>query len=135
MEMKACSAKGFTIVEILVAIFILGTSLVSITLAFTIGLDNIALIKERSVAIQAAQEGIELVRNTSFDSILNLETDFYATGMDSLNSAAGSVTVDNPKGTADMRRVTITVDWTSARGDAVSESLATYVTRGGINKQ
>jgi hypothetical protein len=93
------------------------------------------VIKERSVAIQAAQEAVENIRDMAFADILDLGTTFYTTGMDDLKDAAGVITVDSPSGADDIRRVTATVSWTSARGNTAESSVVTYVTHGGINKQ
>ena len=122
-------------VEVLVSIFLLGTCLLVITFAFSAGMEYIMMIKERSIATQSAQECIELIRDMPFSDILTVSSDFTSPGMNSLDSATGTITVDNPNGTDDMRRVTITIDWTSIRGTAESKTLVTFVTRGGINKQ
>jgi prepilin-type N-terminal cleavage/methylation domain-containing protein len=127
--------NGFTLLEIMFAVLIVGIALVGIALAFSRSSIFITEIRQTSVATQAAQEEIEIIRDMDFDNILALGSSFTAAGFSSLNNPIGTLTVDNPYGTADMRRVTVTVTWTSPEGRTLSRSLVTLVTRDGINRQ
>lgn len=127
--------KGFTLVEILVAVVVLGIALCSIACIFPKGLIFITEIRQTAIATQAAQEEMELIRDMAFDNILELGASFTAAGFSELNSPTGTLIIDNPYRTDDMRRVTIVVNWTSLQGRSLSKSLVTLVTREGINRQ
>jgi len=127
--------KGFTLLETIFAIIILSIALIAILSFFSANSFFIIEIKERFIAAQAAQEEMELIRDMAFDDILMLSSSFTATGFSSLKDPIGTLTVDNPYGIDDMRRITITVAWTSSKGRTFSRSLVTLVTREGINRQ
>ena len=102
--MNSLGRKGFTLVEVLFAVLILGISLVSVGFLFSQGTAFMAGgIKEDAIATQAAQERIEAIRNMPFDSILLLGTTFTAAGLNNLNNATGTVAVTNPYGSNDIR--------------------------------
>jgi len=83
--------KGFTIIEALVAIFILTVSVTALMSVVTQGIFNSSYIKNKAVAISLAQEGMELVRNIQDSALLSNEyVDF-----DSLASDVFSPCVSN----------------------------------------
>lgn len=65
--------KGFTIVEALVAIFILTTAVTALLTVVTQSVFNSNYIKNKVIAIGLAQEGIELVRNIQDSNLLQNE--------------------------------------------------------------
>lgn len=75
--------KGFTLIEALVAIFILTASITALMTVVSQSVFNSSYIKNKAVAISLAQEGMELVRNMQDSALLN---NTYATfddlGMD-----------------------------------------------------
>jgi type II secretory pathway pseudopilin PulG len=73
-DSPASFKKGFTIVEALVAIFILVISVTALMGVVSQSIFTSGYIKNKAVAISLAQEGIELVRNIQ-DSIL-LSSDY-----------------------------------------------------------
>jgi prepilin-type N-terminal cleavage/methylation domain-containing protein len=64
LKIKRIKAKGgFTLIEVLVALFIFSLSILAIMATLSKGIVNINEIKKRNVAIYLAQEQIEYLRN------------------------------------------------------------------------
>jgi len=133
--MTSLNKKAFTLVEVLISIVVVGIALVSVALVFSQSIFLLSEIRQRSIASEAVQDEMESIRNMSFGQILALGPAFVGPGFGRLTNPVGAVTVDDPFGVNDMRRVTVTVSWTSSQGVVLSRSLATLVTRDGINKQ
>ena len=91
-------------------------------------------LKEKSAAVAAVQEEVELIRDMSFDQIQALGSTFSTPAMTSLNGATGQLAVDPSVG-PDLSRITVTVNWSSRQGRPLSRRLVTLVSRSGINKQ
>lgn len=127
--------KGFTLVEVMAAAAVLSISLLSGGFAIYTQLNFIGQIREEAIATLAAQEEIENIRGMAFDNIINLSSSFSASGFIYLNEPTGTVTVDNIYGDNNSRRVSVTVSWHSFAGATRNQTLATLMTRNGINKQ
>jgi len=130
--------RGFTLVEVMISSILLGACLIVIGASFVSGLSFIPNIREISIATMAAQEQLEINRNRSLDQIIALGANYNFTTpqLNQLNSAVGTVTIDNPFGNNNIRRITATVTWnTSSSGTAVTRQLATLVTRRGLNRK
>lgn len=70
-ENKQNNKKGFTIIESLVAIFILTVSVTALMTVVSQSIFNSNYIKNKTVAISIAQEGVELVRNIQDTALVN----------------------------------------------------------------
>lgn len=55
--------KGFTIIELIVAIFLITTGIVGISFLVTHTISSIPYLKNKLIALYLAQEGIEIIRN------------------------------------------------------------------------
>lgn len=127
--------RGLTLVEALLAAIILGVSIVAIATVLYRQFIIINLSREATIATLCAQEEIEKIRGLPFDDILNLNPSFVATGFEYLTDPVGTVTVGNSYGN-DIKKISVAVSWTSSLGGRTfSRSLATLVTRSGIDKQ
>lgn len=127
--------KGFSLVESLASSIILAIGLFAVGVALYTQFSSINQNREKAIASLAAQEEIENVRGMSFDDILALGTSFTATGFAYLGNPVGTINIDDIYGDANIRRVSITVQWNSANGSVMQKKLATLVTRNGIDKQ
>lgn len=127
------SQRGFTLIEAVMSIVIGGFILISL------GLETGAMLSSdnryRIYAANAVREELEILRNTNYDT-------FVALGSSSSFSNAQTVKIPNMTATrsiattsfgSDIRKLTLTVSWTSRTGIALKESLTTYVTRKGLN--
>ncbi|MDD5556948.1 MAG: type II secretion system protein [bacterium] len=129
---RACSRSdrsGFTLIEVLIAIIILGISFGALAAAFSTGLMGVRAARETSTAVHAAQQEIENMRNMSFSAI---QTRLFT--VPSINGA-GTVTSQLEGGTTDLKKVAVNVSWVSGGRRPMSVSMATYFTRNGINRK
>lgn len=75
------SKKGFTLIEILVVVFVLGVGLIGALSFFNINLNNQFEAKNELIAASLAQEGADLVRNIRDYNLLNSKAfDFNLAG-------------------------------------------------------
>lgn len=77
--------NGFTIVELIIAIFILGFAVVGVYNAFSVAVVLTTGVSDRFTAAYLAQEGIEIVRNVRDNNWLNNRswmTGLYGGGVD-----------------------------------------------------
>jgi Tfp pilus assembly protein PilV len=129
--MSHSSESGFTLVEALLSILILGISLINIAMVFSDGIVFISKMKEISIATQDAQAEMEKIRDMNFSSIASHT--FTPAG---LTNPTGTVTVSSAPGAdSNMKSVTVKVTWTSYLGTTVKRSLVTFVTNEGIDRK
>lgn len=124
--------KGFTIIELLVAIFILVVGIVGVLNAFPLGVQVARSAKMATVATYLAQEKIEEIISKSYDSILcygetlppceeskarvsaSFSSPFYhywrKTRIDYVDPADGLSTTTNNTG---IKKIKVTVYWKS----------------------
>jgi prepilin-type N-terminal cleavage/methylation domain-containing protein len=135
------SRKGFSLIEAMAATVIVGIGLIVIGTAIYSQFYVIGQIRERIIANLAAQEEIEYIRGLPFNTITSSSTTFpnpsaFSSSLRN-NSPQLSVQVDNYMNdpSNNMRRVSVTVRWTSMTRQALQTSLTTLVTRNGVDKQ
>lgn len=78
--------KGFSMGEVLLSVFILGVTMVTVLQLFVVSLKNFADTQDSVIASMLAQEGIELVKNirdNNWVSGSNTYNNINATGMSS----------------------------------------------------
>ena len=129
------SNSGSSLIEVMVAVYVLVVALLGTLLAFINGSIYMAEVKQRSIAAQALTEEIEEIRGMSYSTITSLSSSFSTAGFSYLKDPTGTLTIDNPFSDSDIRRVTASVAWTTPQGRSLSMELSTYVTNTGINKQ
>ncbi len=91
--------KGFSMGEVLISVFILGVTMVTILQLFVTSLKNFAETRDSIIASMLAQEGIELVKNIRDNNWVNgnltfnniEKTDNYACAIDIDNISCGLV--------------------------------------------
>lgn len=127
--------KGFTLIEALAVAVILSIGLMAVAAAFIGELSVLSHEKNSAIATLSAQEEIESIRGMTFDDILALGPTFTSNGFVYLKDPVGTLTVDNIYGDNNIRRVTVTVSWSHMSGTTRQRTLATLVTRSGIDKQ
>jgi len=132
--MRAKNIKGFTLVEALLASFIMAVGLFAAGTAIYSQFFSLNQNREKAIATLAAQEEVESIRGMPFDTIVNLPSSFTAGGFTYLNSPVGTVTVSSSYGDK-IKKISVTVTWSSLTGQTLQKSLVTLVTKNGINKQ
>lgn len=133
MQRKKKKQGGFTLIEVLITIFLLGVVLMTLVSVFIYGFTLLARTKQVNLAAQIAQEEVEFIRNNSFDDILTLGTSFTHESLSSLLSGQGTLTIEDGPGD-DIKKLTVSVTW-NYRGIQQSKDVVFYITREGINKK
>ena len=116
-------AQGFTIIEVVLAVFIISVTIVGGVMGFSNGLGD-GLGDGQETADRLAQETVEELRGGA--SLPNSET----------TSTEGIYTIATYPASVHsaLTKVTVTVGWTSHRGNPRARSLVTYFTENGISK-
>ena len=141
--MKNKMNRGFTLTEVMIAIAIFGIALIGTAIVFNVGPSSVRKTSEVTMAAQAAQQELEIIRDQPYGSILTMSTTFTTSGFSSLNSPVGTITIDTAFFTTSstIRRVCVNVSWTaSSWGTSTTASkakvtLCTLITQEGIDKQ
>jgi len=133
--------KGFGLIEVMVSTIIVGMGLIIIGTVIYSQFYVIGQLRERMIANLAAQEELEYIRGLPFDTIRSSGTVFpkpsaFNSSLKN-NNPQLTVQVDNYLNdpSINMRRVSVTIGWTSMTGRALQTGLVTLITRNGIDKQ
>lgn len=120
--------QGFTIIEVIVAVFIISITVVGGVMGFSNVLVLLGEVRDTSTADRLAQQTMEELRAATipFDD----PTDRYDTDV----SPAAESIFPLSELTTGLTEVTVTVTWTSRTGQNKSRSLVTYFTENGITK-
>lgn len=133
-SLTGLSDSGFTLVEVLIAVFILSIVLAGSLSVVTKCNVFINDIHQLSVASHLLKKEMEEVRDLSFDNVLALDDSFTVSGYDNLfDSLQGAITLDDIYGNNHIRRITITLSWVNSQGRAVSRSITSLISRDGIS--
>ena len=129
LKMKSKNSNGFTLIEVIVSIFIL-----AILLTFYASVLNTIVLtrKQRyeNLAYHIANKKMEDLRSTVFASLPPSGT-ISDTQLSLIPSGSGSFTVSNYSGFTGMKEIIVTVTWND--GIAKSVVLKTLAGNGGIN--
>ena len=131
------SLQGFSMIEVLLAIVLVTVGLTAVSYVMAVGMGLNVDTKETSVAYQAANEQIELLRRTPFASIsVCTDAQFSVPSLSQLPNAQGLMTVQLYQGQSDLKQVTLRVRWTR-RGPGRDQSvqLVTLICRRGLNER
>ena len=130
-----------TLIEVMISAAVIGAGLMIVGSVIYSQFYVISQIRERTIANLAAQEEIEYIRGMPFNTIISNTTVFpnpsaFNSSLKN-NNPQLSVNVDNPLNVpgTNMRRVCVTISWTSMNGRTLQSNLATIITRNGIDKQ
>lgn len=133
---KKRRGRGFSLIEVLITIFILAIVLTTLISAFIYGFSILSRTKQIALASQICQEEIETIRNLPFDTILTLGTSFSHPRLSALLQGQGVLTIEGvPEDSQDnIKKVTASVRWNN-KGRNMRKDIVTYITREGINKK
>ncbi len=122
---------GFTIIEVVVTLFILGVTLVLFQVtAHSVALNKYSRYKE--VAVRIADQKMQTLRITPFASFPTSGT-FSDSRMSLLPSGQGSITVTDINST--LKDVKVTVTWLNSKNTANQQiEVRTYVAQGGLGQ-
>jgi len=125
---------GFTLVEVVVVLSILATVITFSTILFYEGIRYVETSKVRNQAIALAEQKIENIRNTDYDSISTTEpnpledTKNLSNVTFTRNVDVAASPSDIPSSNDDIKKITVTVSWTDTAGSK-SVRLVTYRAR------
>jgi prepilin-type N-terminal cleavage/methylation domain-containing protein len=127
MTRSGSDTRGFTLVEVLVALAILLTGIIAVLIMFPLSLQQARLAAERSVSSTAAQSVLSQVRATSAETLYNgqLLPELLVQTRSASNIYGYSTSVQRLSGAAEvyLQRVTFTVTLSNGR----TESFTTFV--------
>lgn len=134
---KLHASMGFTLVEMLVATAIVGTTLVGMFQAFAWAASIQRLTRQTALANQIASQELELLRSLPFSSLPSNQTNgaFYGTvlGLERLPQGQGLLTIANYNPDGKLKTIAITVRWHP--GSLTKEvHLDTLAGQGGIQQ-
>jgi prepilin-type N-terminal cleavage/methylation domain-containing protein len=108
---------GFTLLEVMMAVLVLGTALVALVKMLTLGRLSAEADAMRAVAHNILRREAELVQAQGYASVTDQAAAVIAGEPDYTRSVAVASAGDG------LKRVTLTVSWDSPTGVNVSESL------------
>ncbi|MDP2840356.1 MAG: prepilin-type N-terminal cleavage/methylation domain-containing protein [Syntrophales bacterium] len=118
---KTIGNRGFTLIEILIAVFILVTALLGVISTTVIVIKSNSLSKTMTTATTLAKDKMEQLKYTGYDSLAGTDT------ADSIYSRTWTVTADGSPA-AGMKTIVVTVQW-SWQGATRNVALTTIVAR------
>jgi len=133
MNRKRKKEGGFSLIEVLVAMAIMGIMLMTLISIFIYGYNVLSRTKQIALATQICQEQVEVIRNMTFANILTLGTTFTNDKLAKLVSGQGLQAVESGAGT-DNKKLTVSVTWTY-RGQSIRKDVVTMITRLGVDKK
>jgi len=140
--MRLSNKKGFSLLEALFASVIMAIGLFAVITAVYTQTTMLHKNREQTIATLIAQGELELLRGQLFDNIVTKS--FYegdAPGLAYLHYGSGygkgDIVVGNAGFTSDsnIKKVSVVVTWNSINGKTLQKTMATLITRNGINKQ
>ncbi|MFC2169761.1 type II secretion system protein [Acidobacteriota bacterium] len=130
---------GFSLVEVLLSIVILGILVVCLLPAVIYGFNILSRMQQVALATQIGKEQVEVIRNMTYNDIEalgNATTSFSHDDLDrpTLHNSTGSFIVEEIAGTlGNIKKLTVTITW-DYRERTLRKDITTYITRDGINK-
>ena len=123
--------KGFSLLELIIAIAVLAVGLVGVLQIFPIGLRASQRAGMMTKAAFLAQNKIEDVKLAGFDAITELPPKIPLSGKDGdfeWNIKIDDVNLEGVENTSEMRKVTVILTWPE-RNTTRSKEFITYVTK------
>jgi Tfp pilus assembly protein PilV len=159
---KNTGSQGFSLVEVLITVFILAVVVITLIGIFIYGFNLVAKTKQTALATQVAQFEVERYRNMAFlDIPIQAATShtfvdlynndpqspykflFNSDNVPYLVNGRETITIQN--GTAinmdeSIKKLTVTVEWDYrtrriANGNPMRKEVVTYFAAGGINRR
>jgi prepilin-type N-terminal cleavage/methylation domain-containing protein len=112
---KVENIKGFTIIEVLVAVIILTLSLLLLLNMAMVALEGNDWSNTATISTQLLQEKLEDLRTTSL----------LTNGQDTVNNIQRTWTVTNSA--SHLRRVDITASWYNRQGNLIQNTMTAYI--------
>ena len=127
----AMNKRGFSLLELIIAIAVLAVGLVGVLQIFPIGLRASQRAGIMTKAAFLAQNKIEDIKLAGFDAITELPPKIPLSGKDGdfeWNIKIDDVNLEGVENTSEMRKVTVILTWPE-RNTTRSKEFITYVTK------
>ena len=134
MIFKRKKVGGFTLIEVLITMLILGVVLMALITCFIYGFNVLTRTRQTAIAAQCVQKELEAIRNMSFSQVSALGTSWTHQSLAKLENAQGALSVQDSGLGNDIKKLTVSVTWTYRRRN-MRDEIVTYITRDGINKK
>lgn len=122
---------GFTIIEVLLTVFLIGVTVAIYQVTSQALLVNL-LNRHKEVALRIADQKMQNLRATDYAS-LPATGSFSDPLLSSLNNGTGTVTVANVN--AQTKRITVAVSWVNSKNNTNQKvELETFMTDGGLGQ-
>lgn len=123
--------SGYSLIELMVAIFILSVGLMGVLQTYHLGLDRIRTLREYAIARQAVQNEIETLRALPFDALTDrAKASFVSSALD-LDKLVNATPVVTIKPGADpalrLKKVSVAIRWTGENGRTLREGVVTLI--------
>jgi type IV pilus modification protein PilV len=120
------SAKGFTLIEVMIALLILATGLLALMTMQIVSIKANAFSSEMTYSTMLAQQQLETLRNLTFiDANLTVGHHNLALPVIDDKGASYSVSWDVASISTDLRRIDLQVTWQSMRQGAAQQTVLT----------
>ena len=114
--------KGFSLIELMVAVAILGMTIFGIFNAYNSAFMGMAEGRDRTVATNYAREAMEEIKNKPFETLSTEGPSNYPKGKFSILVAVQNEIIDSVERT-DLKRVITTVSWENRKGETIDVKL------------
>ena len=133
--LKTMKNRGFTIVEVMTSMAYAAVIMTSLALMLNSGFFVSTNNRDLSYSQNAMREQLETLRRTSFDTIVALpaSSTFTNAQLTKLPSGVGTMAVASGFDTTNIKKITLSVSWSSRRGQTLTSQMTTYISRQGIN--
>jgi len=123
--------RGFTLLELACALFILTGGLFGVITMYHFGISKTRAINEYAIAMRAIENEVETLRAHPFSELADVEGGPFITEpneLDMLVNARPTVTVrDDFEGLSGLKRVIVTIAWTGENGRTIRKSITTLI--------
>ncbi|MCC6793515.1 MAG: hypothetical protein IT366_00235 [Candidatus Hydrogenedentes bacterium] len=125
---RANAREGFSLIEITTALFVLIVGLFGVFQLFHFGIGKMRVIDESSIAQQAVQNELEVLRALPFTQLQDGERDFVTQdpALQSLVQATGAINVTSAENSG-LKRVDIALRWVTQNGRVAERSVTTLI--------
>lgn len=123
---RKLSHKGFSLIELMVAVVILAIAIFGIFQAYSVGFMGMADARDRTVATNYARKEMENIKNMSFD-ILDAYGEVINFTIPAPTKFSGTKTIEQWNSNDDLKEITVIVSWEDRNNIPKNVKLVTLI--------
>jgi prepilin-type N-terminal cleavage/methylation domain-containing protein len=125
--------RGFTLLELTCALFVITTAGFGAIQLYSIGMDNITMMREYDVSTEVLRNAVEQLRARPYEDLVDgMPIEAPSPAMESLHKATLSVAISEPPGgPPGLKALHLTLRWQSLHGREIERELDTLIARKG----